>query len=166
MAKVNAEINEIESLYISDIEDRNNINWDDKDEIEKLRQRDKERKQKAKELIDNGSLVSGLDYHHASLILQHGETTEDYKLAHELAEKAVELGDETAKWLFAATFDRWLLSENKPQKYGTQFKQDKNGEWEIAQPIDPSVTDDERVKYNVPPLSEALKVYKEKYHRK
>ena len=164
MADVKNKTTEIDNLYASDIEDRNQINWGDENAVNKLREKDKERKQKAKELIENGSLISGLDFHHAALVFQHGETTEDYKLAHELAEKAVDLGDETAKWLYAATFDRWLLSENKSQKYGTQFKQNENGEWEIAQPIDPSVTDDERVKYNVPPLSEALRVYKEKYN--
>jgi hypothetical protein len=164
MTKTKGKTTEIDTLYASDIEDRNQINWDDKNEVDKLRQKDKERKQKAKELVENGSLISGLDYHHAALIFQHGETTEDYKLAHELADKAVKLGDETAKWLFAATFDRWLLSEDKPQRYGTQFKQNGKRKWELAQPIDLSITDEERAKYKVPPLSDALKIYKEKYN--
>src|ERR1035437_5945937 len=123
----------IKDLYTSDIEDRNQINWNDKKEIEKLRQKDKDRRQKAKGLIKHDILISGLDYHHASLIFQHGETTEDFRLAHELAKKAVKLGDETAKWLYAATLDRLFLSEGKTQKYGTQFIQNQTGEWELAQ---------------------------------
>lgn len=166
LARMKKDTTLIETLYAADIEERNHINWDDKNEVEVLRQRDRERKEKAMELIETGGLISGLDYHHASLILQHGETTEDYKLAHELAEKAVNLGDETAKWLYAATFDRWLLSSGKSQRYGTQFKQNKSGEWELALPIDPSITDEERIKYNVPPLSKALSVYKAKYNLK
>jgi hypothetical protein len=166
MSEVKTKTTQIEDLYTEDIKNRNHINWDDKNEVERLRQKDKERKQKAKKLIESGNLVSGLDYHHASLIFQHGETTEDYKLAHELAEKAVNLGDETAKWLYAATFDRWLLSSGKPQRYGTQFKQNEKEEWELALPIDSSITDEERAKYNVPPLSEALRVYKAKYNLK
>lgn len=164
MPEVRAETTKIESLYTTDIEERNHINWDDKDEVESLRQKDSKRREKTKELIQNGNLSSGLDYHHAALIFQHGETTEDYKLAHELAEKAVNLGDETAKWLYAATFDRWLISEGKPQKFGTQFKQNENDEWELGLPIDPEITDEERARWNCPPLAQALKVYKEKYN--
>jgi hypothetical protein len=154
----------IEDLYNQDVNERKDINWEDKNEVEELRERDKIRRQKTKELLNSSSLSTGLDFHHASLIFQHGEITEDYKLAHELAERAVNLGDETAKWLYAATFDRWLLSSGKPQKYGTQFKQNEDDDWELALPIDPSITDEERAKYNVPPLSDALRVYKEKYN--
>lgn len=156
----------IEDLYNQDINDRKEINWENKNKIGELRKRDKIRRQKAKKMLDSGSLSTGLDYHYASLIFQHGETTENYKLAHELAEKAVNLGDKTAKWLYAATFDRWLLSSDKPQRYGTQFKQDESGEWGLALPIDNTITDKERTKYNVPPLSEALRVYKAKYNLK
>lgn len=156
----------IEDLYKQDIDDREGIDWDDKDKVEELRKKDEIRRQTARDLLSSGNLSTGLNFHHASLIFQHGETTEDYKLAHELAEKALDLGDETAKWLYAATFDRWLLSDGKPQRYGTQFKQNENGEWEVALPIDPKITDEERAKYNVPPLSDALRVYKEKYNIK
>lgn len=158
--------NLIKILYDEDTEDRSYIDWDNKKEVRELNKRDERRKEKIREIIKKEGLISGLDYHHASLIFQHGETSKDYKLAHELAKKAVDLGDETAKWLYAATFDRWLLSEGKAQKYGTQFKQDKNGEWGLAQPIDPSITDEERLKYRVPPLSEALSIYKAKYNLK
>lgn len=156
----------IGDLYVEDAEDRKHTDWNNKREVKKLMQRDRERKEKAKKLIKRGELVSGLDYHRASLIFQHGETMEDYKLARELAGKAVDLGDKTAKWIYAATFDRWLLSQGKSQKYGTQFKQNENREWEIALPIDPTITDEERAKYGVPPLSEALSVYKAKYNLK
>ena len=73
------------------------------------------------------------------------------------------MGDGRSKWLYAATLDRWLLSTGKPQKFGTQFRKEKNGDWELAQPIDKTVTDTKRAQYNVPPLSEALSEYKKKY---
>lgn len=158
--------NIIKILYDEDTEDRNYINWNDERKVKELTKRDGERRKKVREIIKRKGLISGLDYHHASLIFQHGETPKDYKLAHELAEKAVSLGDETAKWLYAATLDRWLLSQGRAQKYGTQFKQGSNREWELALPIDPSITDEERAKYGVPPLSEALSVYKAKYNLK
>jgi hypothetical protein len=50
-----------------------------------------------------------------------------YKKANELARQGIELGDERSKWLYAATMDRWLVSQGKPQKYGTQFRKNKKG---------------------------------------
>ncbi len=36
----------------------------------------------------------------------------------------------------------------------------------MVEPIDETVTDGERAEYNIPPLSEAIKRYKEKYEIK
>lgn len=156
---------ELKALYDEDINERNNIDWDNasSSQIADLRKRDKDRKEKVLALINEGKIKSAQDYHHAALIFQHGESTDDYKKAHEFAKKALELGDESAKWLYVATLDRYLISIGKPQKYGTQFKLNDKGEWELGEPIDPSVTDEERAKYNVPPLYQALQKYKEKY---
>jgi hypothetical protein len=156
---------ELKTLYEKDINERNSIDWDhaSSTQIANLRKKDKKRKEKVLALINEGKVKSAQDYHHAALIFQHGESTNDFKKAHELATKAVALGDESARWLFAATLDRYLISMGKPQKYGTQFKLNNNGEWELGEPIDPTVTDKERAKYNVPPLSQALQRYKEKY---
>lgn len=106
--------------------------------------------------------MSAADYHHAALVFQHGNKSEHYKLAHKFAEKAVELGDTSAKWLYAATLDRWLLSIGQPQKFGTQFRKNNKGNWELA-PTDKTVSDGERAEYNVPPLSRALQRFKKKY---
>lgn len=75
-----------------------------------------------------------------------------YKLAHDYARKAVKLGSNVTKWLFAASLDRWLVSQGKPQKYGTQFNI-KTGE---IYDYDRSTSDQERSEYGVPPLSELL----------
>lgn len=71
--------------------------------------------------------------------------------------KAVELdpANKSAKWLAAAAKDRWLMWQNKPQLYGTQFKK-VDGRW-ILWEVDPTVTDEERARWNVPPLEEAKK---------
>jgi hypothetical protein len=98
------------------------------------------------------------DYYHAAMILQHGRTAEDFDLAHQLSLKASELEptDRAARWLAAATKDRYLMTLGKPQLYGTQFKRDPGGPWYLY-PVDPSITDEERAKWNVPPLAEAKK---------
>lgn len=145
-------------IYKEDIADRNN-----KISNKELDQRDGLRKIQVQKILDRMNVLDAQDYHHSALIFQHGESEEDFKKAHELAMKAVELGDDSARWLAAATLDRLLLTEGKAQKYGTQFKQNKKGKWELAQPIDPTVTDDERKEWNVPPLKDALNYYKQKY---
>jgi hypothetical protein len=57
----------------------------------------------------------------AALILQHGEETKYYEMAHKLAQGAFDKGYKEAEWLSKATYDRWQMSMGKPQKYGTQL---------------------------------------------
>jgi hypothetical protein len=97
------------------------------------------------------------DLEEAGLILQHGNDTTDYWNAHEFAMRAVQLGDTDARWLAAATLDRYLVKKGKLQLYGTQsFQNEKTGKYELS-PVDPSITDEERAKWHVPPLKDALK---------
>lgn len=153
---------ELKKMYEDDVREKTEADWDDKNVVSRISKNDKDRRKKVKEIISAGGLEVGADYHHAALIFQHGDTTSDYRKANKLAERGMELGDERSKWFYAATMDRWLVSTGKPQKYGTQFHKKKNGDWEVG-PIDKNVSDKERAKYNVPPLSKALSVYKKKY---
>jgi transposase len=61
------------------------------------------------------------DYFHAAMVFQHGETLDDFWRAHELAKRGAELGHPNCRWLTAAAYDRWLMNQGKPQKYGTQY---------------------------------------------
>ena len=99
--------------------------------------------------------------HYVAYLLQHGSTQTDYKLAHKYAKKAVEMGSNVTKWLYAATLDRWLVSQGKKQKFGTQFKK-VNGKW-ILLPLDGSISDEKRKEFGVPPLAQAHKVFTKKY---
>ncbi len=146
-------------LYQDDVADRNN-----KIPNLQLDENDRKRIIKVQGMLKESKNWESRDYHHAALIFQHGEALEHFKQAHRLAMKAVRMGDDSTRWLAAASLDRYLLMEGKPQKYGTQFKLNDRGKWELALPIDPNVTDDERVKWSVPPLKDALKVYKQKYN--
>jgi hypothetical protein len=75
-----------------------------------------------RELLARGKLHTGNDFERAAFVFQHGETPDDYLLAHTLAMVAVARGDGSAIWIAAATLDRYLQSVNRPQIYGTQFK--------------------------------------------
>jgi hypothetical protein len=127
----------------------------EKADWEAISKRDAARRDRVRKMIAEGSVKAADDYFHAAMVFQHGDKPEDYQLAHELASKAAELNPKhpAARWLAAASKDRYLWSVNKPQIYGTQFKQSSpGGPWTI-EPIDEkALTDEERVKAGVPTL--------------
>jgi hypothetical protein len=120
--------------------------------------RDAERRLRVLQLLDAHALASADDYVHAAMVFQHGMEAADYAKAHDLALKATELepSNKEARWLAAAAKDRELMKLGKPQLYGTQFRTRADGVWELYT-VDPAVTDEERAKWNVPPLSAAQK---------
>jgi len=74
-----------------------------------------------RQLIAEDEVQTGEDYYYAAFIFQHGQKSEDYLYAHVLAVTAVGKGFAPAKWLCAATLDRYLRSIKQPQIFGTQF---------------------------------------------
>lgn len=120
-----------------------------------LGKRDGVRRKRATELIESGALQDGDDYYHAALIFQHGSEFANYWHAHELALKAAELGHRGGRWLAAAAYDRWLMKQGKPQKYGTQYVGSSDGTYHLWD-VDPETTDEERAQWSVPPLAKAL----------
>jgi hypothetical protein len=50
----------------------------------------------------------------------------------------------------AAAYDRWLMYQGKPQKYGTQYVSD--GKRQRLWDVEPSTTDLERAEWDVPAL--------------
>jgi len=119
--------------------------------------RDLERQKRVKEIVAAGQANTSADYYHAAMVLQHGDHPEDYDQSNQWAMRALELdpSNDAARWLAAASKDRYLMSLDKPQLYGTQFKK-VDGVW-VLHPVDPSISDEERARWNVPPLAEAKK---------
>ncbi|MDH3891055.1 MAG: hypothetical protein OEV49_08205 [candidate division Zixibacteria bacterium] len=123
--------------------------------------RDARRRSRVMEMLKDGQVISASDHFNAALILQHGDDSSHYLLAHELSLKAAELDSTLSSylWLAAAAKDRYLWHVGQPQWFGTQRKP-VDGVWTI-EPIDTTViTDDERRKWNVPTLSEARNLAK------
>lgn len=145
---------ELLKLFKEDQGERDNWKeWGKSILLEEVQKRDRGRLEAVLAMIFNNELSAGADYFHAATILQHSEKPEHYKLANELCLRAIELGEERAKWLYAATLDRYLVSSgSKFQKFGTQYRKNKNGLWELY-PVEVETTDELRSKYNVPPLS-------------
>jgi hypothetical protein len=91
--------------------------------------------------------------------MQHGDTVEEIRMAHALATIAASLDplDRSARWLKAASWDRLLLRQKKPQWYGTQYVREANGKWALNQIDESAVTDADRIQLATPTLAEAKK---------
>ena len=123
--------------------------------------RDELRRKRVMELYTAGELKTGIDYFHAAMIFQHGGKPEDYLLSHELSVAAVFMNGReraswlpTAKWLAAASHDRFLVSIGRGQRFGTQLTKVADGPW-ILDKIDEGVSDELRKAWNVPSLAKA-----------
>ena len=116
--------------------------------------RDQARLKRVKELYTQGRMQTGGDYYNAAMVLQHGSSPEDFLLAHEFCIVAISKGEVRAKWLAAASEDRFLMNIGRPQRFGTQYRSDGQGPIRLYE-VGPSVTDGLRHALDVPSLAEA-----------
>lgn len=147
--------NELLSLYEADKQERIDQPKVNTPEYKAMRARDLQRRERVMQMVAANELSTAEDYYHAAHILNHGDTIDDARNAHQLARHASELGHRPARWLAAASYDRWQMYQGKPQKFGTNYVYDgrKDRLWEV----DPATTDEERAEWDVPPLAEQLR---------
>lgn len=146
---------ELLSLYQADKQEHINQPKVNTAEYKAMRFRDLQRRERVMELVTANELNTAEDYYHAACIMNHGDTPDDAKQAHLLALRSSEMGYRPARWLAAASYDRWQMYQGKPQKYGTNYVYDgyKDRLWDV----DPNTTDEERAEWDVPPLVEQLR---------
>jgi hypothetical protein len=94
----------------------------------KINPRDEARRNRVKELLEQGRLRTGKDFERAALVFQHGTGTDDILMAHVLAVTALGKGNIHARWMAATTLDRFLQRSGQPQIFGTQFLSKTEGE--------------------------------------
>lgn len=94
-----------------------------------IAEHDKQRHERARQLLAAGKVETATEFSFIALLFQHSGQPDELLLAHVLAQTAAIKGDASAKWLAAATLDRYLLSIKQPQIYGTQLHRNENGEW-------------------------------------
>lgn len=128
-------------------------------------------------LIGQGELKTPEDKFNAALILDHtpftfcekklvSKSPDNYLLAHHLFQSAFDGGYKDARYLIAASIDRYLSMTEGYQKYGTnRIINQETGKEELV-PIDRKTPDSERIKYGVLPLAELLKRYPEQPQKK
>jgi hypothetical protein len=117
--------------------------------------RDRQREARVKALYEAGKLRAGGDYYRAAMVLQHASKPEDYLLAHEFCVVAASKGERNARWLAAATEDRYLMNIGRPQRFGTQYRSTMPDEPVRLHEVAPGVTDGLRRELGVPTLAEA-----------
>jgi len=128
-------------------------------ELKALAEEDQEvqKEKPAKEITrsdqDRGRLVCGKELVSMS--------PDNYLLAHYLSKESFEGGYAPARYLVAASIDRYMSMTEGRQKYGTnRITNQKTGKDEWV-PIDRATPDSERAKYGIPPLAELLKQFPE-----
>jgi hypothetical protein len=119
--------------------------------------RDEARRKRVRAIVDGGGARCAADWYHAAMVFQHGQEVDAIRTARAFALEALALdathGD--ARWLVAAAEDRELMYLGKPQRWGTQFRANDEGLWELYN-YDRTVTDAERAQWNVPTLAHQL----------
>jgi len=141
---------ELSEIYNNDQADRktNSINWDE------VSKRDSLRRVRVRQLLDSNLVRTSMDFQNAAMVFQHGRDTTDYGMAVKLMKKSIELDPTADKWLLAAATDRYLLSKEKLQIYGTQYNKMGDGPWKLADMDSTQVTDEERIEFGVRTLAQ------------
>ena len=146
---------ELKKLYDDDLYEHAHASKHGTPEYNIMRERDHQRRMQVSNLINAGALKVAEDYFHAARIFQHGDTPDDAWKAHELALHSTQLGHRPARWMAAAAYDRWLMYQGKPQKYGTQYVSD--GKRQRLWDVEPGTTDLQRAEWDVPALADQIR---------
>ncbi|HMG93491.1 MAG TPA: hypothetical protein VK589_25710 [Chryseolinea sp.] len=145
----------LKSLFDEDQHECLNQPRDGTPEYRALKKKCKTRISEVKEILESNNNLSGEDYFHGCIIFMHGDCPEDFWEAYSLALKAVDQNYKGARRYAAAAYDRWLMYQGRPQKFGLQYVPDgfRLRLWDV----DPDTTDKERADWEVPALEELIK---------
>ena len=112
---------EMTKIFEADQKDRQGAMNISQEQWKQIDARDVQRRGQVRKLLESGVLVTGEDFEHAAFVFQHGKQPSDYLMAHILAVAAIVRGDTRARWISAATLDRYLQSIKQLQVFGTQY---------------------------------------------
>jgi hypothetical protein len=120
--------------------------------------RSERRRTQLRAMIAAAELKSGDDFKDAAYLFQHGESAEDYLFAHVLAMEAIIKGNDSAKWIAAATLDRYLQLAKQPQVFGTQYETDPNAQHPPQDPHAAAFPIRTQAPYNEQMLPDAIRL--------
>lgn len=146
---------EIRELVKADQADRQFKTPPPKAEWEKIATRDKQRRERMREILLSDKLVTGDDFGGAFLLFQHGEKPDDYLTAHDCAIIAQLLLRNLSNNAAIAE-DRFLNSVRRNQRFGSQFDWNNKART-ISSGKETDVTDGLRMDYFCPSQEASLK---------
>lgn len=118
-------------------------------------QRDEARRRRVLDILDrSAATLKAADFYHAAMVFHHGDSPNDYLLAHTLAVLAAANGHQDSAFLSAAALDRYLDSIGQPQIFGSQFhKPGEQKPW-TQEPYNPELLSDFiRQAFGIPTLA-------------
>lgn len=147
---------ELQELYDSDQKDQNDPAWTETNDVEFIR-RQKVRRDRVMEILRAGMLTEVRDWDHAAMLLQHGQSADDYLLAHVLSVPPGIAAGPNARFLCAATLDRFLQSCGRAQIFTTQSGAADPNVYAPCEPFDDSMSEALRAVFELKPLPRATK---------
>ena len=111
----------LEELYQADQSDRGKV-YETAEAVQGLKDRDAARRKRIYVMMELSEVRTLNDLYYASVVLHHGDEPADFLTGHRMASVAAMMGHRTARWVAAASLDRYLMSVGLPQVYGTQFE--------------------------------------------
>jgi hypothetical protein len=149
---------QLEELFHEDQKDREKI-YENPKALAQLKESDKARRKRLYVMLELGEVKTKRDLYHAAVILHHGVEPSDFLYAHRLSTMAALMGHKTARWLLAASLDRYLMSLGQGQIYGTQFEYNpSDGRYQLKLPMQDSVTFSwEKEFFGIPTVADRLK---------
>lgn len=106
--------------------------------LEKMGKNDLVRRKRVGEIFGEGCFKSATDYEAAFIVYQHGNTPDQYFQAFIWSKQALALGSSHIKGEIAMALDRYLVSIEHKQLFGTQASQPTLGGCWCVQPIEDS----------------------------
>lgn len=151
-------------LFLIFLEDQYDRSGPNETKVDYVIERDRVRRGKVQQLIDQGKLHTPSDLRHAAWVFHHGGTVTDSEKALNLVSKAFALDPKSKRirWLKAAVIDRYRMLQGLPQVYGTQFAPITSpifllGCFTLYKVDESLVTDEERRLMAVPKLADSYK---------
>jgi len=152
---------ELKELYESDQKDQNDESWNEGTGAE-FDRRQKERRDRVMEIIEAGMLAELADWDCAAMLLQHGNSADDYLLAHVLSMTCGIEDRPGGRFMCAATLDRFLQTVGRPQIFTTQSSVPDPSVYAPMEPFDDSMNQALRALFALPPLHAAEEAAKKK----
>ena len=142
-------------IFEKNQKDRYDGDWEDKKFVKNSTKEERRARKEILGMLKKGEVRTRDDFYRAAWFFHHGNTFRSHGLAVALATVSYQLGEPWGKNFYAVALDRFLLSINQPQSFGTQFEK-KRGKW-VVSPYNKNTTDKERKLYFVDPINKTLK---------